>query len=65
MSVIWDNNLPVDRNLRKSMDKINNNRIFDSHLAHKNLTHIRDAHLKNEIDWIWTKSWSKYNPYDA
>jgi ribonuclease HI/exonuclease III len=63
-SIIWDTNLAIDKNPRKAVKKIIQNLHFESHLAHTNLSSIRKAHLKDEINWLWTQLWMKYNPYN-
>jgi hypothetical protein len=63
-TLFWDTNLAIDKNPRKSVKKIIQNQHFESHLSHTNLSHIREAHLKGEINWLWTQLWMKYNPYN-
>jgi hypothetical protein len=63
-TLIWNKNLAIDKNPRKSVKKIIQYQHFKSHLAHKNLLPIQNAHLKGNINWLWTQLWMKYNPYD-
>jgi hypothetical protein len=63
-NIIWNNELPIDRNIRKSMNKIEQFQHFEHHLSHKQLNSIRKAHCKKAIDWLWTNIWMKYNPYN-
>jgi ribonuclease HI len=63
-TLIWDTNLAIDKNPRKSVKKIIQNLHFESHLAHTNLSSIRKAHLKDAINWLWTQLWMKYNLYN-
>jgi hypothetical protein len=52
------------QNPRKSIKKIIQYQHFESHLSHTNLSPIRKAHLKDEINWLWTQLWMKYNLYN-
>jgi ribonuclease HI len=63
-TLIWDTNLAIDKNPWKSVKKIIQNQHFASHLSHSNLLPIRKAHLRDEINWLWTQLWIKYNPYN-
>jgi hypothetical protein len=63
-NLIWNNELPIDRNIRKSIGKIEQFQRFEHHLSHKQLNGIRKAHCKEAINWLWTNMWMKYNPYD-
>jgi hypothetical protein len=64
MTLLWDNSLPIDRNIRKAVGKIINFRNFESHLSHKTMDPIKNAHLNQDIDWFWTRKLIRHNPFD-
>ncbi|PKB94808.1 hypothetical protein RhiirA5_438002 [Rhizophagus irregularis] len=61
--MIFNNNIIIDRNIRKSTKRIINFQYFDQHLKHKNLHKVKDYALDNVIDWEFSQLWFKYNSF--
>ncbi|CAB4431037.1 unnamed protein product [Rhizophagus irregularis] len=61
--IMFNDELIIDRNIRKTTKKIINFRNIERHLSHKSLHHIKEFTTDKLINWEYTQDWFNYNPF--
>ncbi|PKK62541.1 hypothetical protein RhiirC2_790232 [Rhizophagus irregularis] len=59
----FNDDIIIDRNIRKSINRIINFQYMERHISHHNLSRIKYYTLQNLIDWEYTQLWFKYNSF--
>ncbi|PKY54146.1 hypothetical protein RhiirA4_472792 [Rhizophagus irregularis] len=59
----FNDDIIIDRSIRKTTKRIINFQYFERHLAHCNLDKIKEYALNTVIDWEFSQLWFKYNPF--
>ena len=62
--LVWNNNLVIDQDARKTIKTIQNFRDYYKFIEHSNIMHIKSNIVRKTINLKWTHLWIKYSPYD-
>ncbi|PKY59604.1 hypothetical protein RhiirA4_482478 [Rhizophagus irregularis] len=57
----WNEEIPLDKDVRKCIGTILNYRRLDNHLNHPSLNSIKEATKTHLIDWALSSKWFHYN----
>jgi ribonuclease HI len=60
----FNNDVIIDRNIRKTLKTLINFRTLENHISHRNLSHVQRMSYNNSINWLYSQRWIKYNPFD-
>ncbi|PKC05193.1 hypothetical protein RhiirA5_378822 [Rhizophagus irregularis] len=61
LTLKWNDDIPLDKDVRKSVGTILNYRRIETHLNHQSLGSIKKATKDNFIDWSLSAKWFDYN----
>ncbi|CAB4424282.1 unnamed protein product [Rhizophagus irregularis] len=61
LTIKWNDNIPLDKDVRKCVGTILNYRRIETHLNHRSLEHVKRATKENLIDWSLSTKWFNYN----
>lgn len=61
--IMFNDELIIDRNIRKTTKKIINFRNTERQISHRSLHHIKDFTFAKLINWEYTQDWFNYNPF--
>ncbi|PKY38461.1 hypothetical protein RhiirA4_451459 [Rhizophagus irregularis] len=61
---MWNNNVPIDRDVRKCIGTISNYKRLEEHLNHPSLQDIKEGTASQLINWTCTSKWFNYNGHD-
>jgi len=64
-SVLWNNDITLDKDIRQCLKSIQNNQRLNSLLNHRSLQHFKNSIVKKSIDLHWTSIWLNYSPFPA
>ena len=62
--LLWSNYLPVDQDVRKSINTIQRCQQLSNLLKHPSIKMVRQYTSKKHIDFFWTALWFKHSTYD-
>ncbi|RGB33902.1 hypothetical protein C1646_761191 [Rhizophagus diaphanus] len=61
---MWNDDIPIDKDIRKCIGTMLNYRRMENHLNHPSLNFIKKASKDNLIDWAISSKWFNHNPYN-
>ncbi|PKK77326.1 hypothetical protein RhiirC2_771468 [Rhizophagus irregularis] len=64
LTLNWNGEIPLDKDVRKCIGTILNYRRLDNHLNHPSLKTIKDSTKSNLIDWALSSKWFHYNGHN-
>lgn len=65
VTLIWNEQIPIDRDVRKCLGTISNFKKLEDHLNHSSLKEIKKATFNNIINWSITSKWLNFNGRDS
>ncbi|RGB25208.1 hypothetical protein C1646_772049 [Rhizophagus diaphanus] len=64
LTIMWNNEISLDKDVRKCFGTILNYRRIENHFNHPSLSFIKEATKNNLIEWLFTSKWFNYNEYN-
>jgi ribonuclease HI len=59
-TIVWDDTIPLDKDIRKNIGSICNFKRMENHLNHENMSTIKKATANNLINWHASSRWFHY-----
>ncbi|PKY50869.1 hypothetical protein RhiirA4_467560 [Rhizophagus irregularis] len=65
ITIEWNNEIPIDKDVRKCIGTISNYKRIEDHLNHPSLIDIKEATAQHIINWSCTSKWFNYNGHET
>ncbi|PKK63668.1 hypothetical protein RhiirC2_788558 [Rhizophagus irregularis] len=65
ITTTWNNEIPIDKDVRKCIGTISNYKRIEDYLNHPSLIDIKEATAQHIINWSCTSKWFNYNGHET